>query len=37
MKKNMKMFCQFGILPYLCTAIRKRGIKCGALENELGA
>ena len=31
MKKKLKKFCQFRILPYLCTAIRKRGTKRGAL------
>ena len=31
LKKNMKKFCQFRILPYLCTAIRKRGAKRGIL------
>ena len=30
-KKNMKLFCQFKKLPYLCTAIRKRGTERGAL------
>ena len=30
-KKNMKLFCQFKKLPYLCTAIRKRGIERDAL------
>ncbi len=33
----MKKFCRFGILVYLCTAIRKRGVKRDTLENELGA
>jgi len=37
MKKNMKKFCQFRKLPYLCTAIRERNTKRGTLENELGA
>ena len=36
MKKNMKKFCQFRILPYLCTAIRKRSAKRGACGKRIG-
>ena len=36
MKKKLKKFCQFRILPYLCTAIRKRSTKRGARVKRIG-
>ena len=36
MKKNMKKFCRFENLVYLCTAIRRRSTKRGAFRKRIG-